>query len=146
MAILPMGRRNGVDEVDNLVSFDKVYIFDPVHHKWYSQTTTGTVPGSRYRFCSITDSDREGTIELFVFGGSPGITVSQAGSQQQLQTQAMDEVYVLSFPSFNWQKADYSPTWPRIGHSCAQNWPRPNGGDRRCQSCFDFGGRAVLHS
>ena len=114
------GASQWVDEVDNLVSFDKVYIFDPVHHKWYSQTTTGTVPGSRYRFCSITDSDREGTIELFLFGGSPGITVSQAGSQQQQHTQTMDEVYVLSFPSFNWQKADYSPTWPRIGHSCAQ--------------------------
>ena len=47
--------------------------------------------------------------------GEPQASGTQVEQEQNI---ALDEVFVLSLPAFNWQKANYTPTFPRVDHSC----------------------------
>ena len=110
------------DNGSNLLSFDTIYMYDPSSNTWHNQTASGTVPESRDRFCSVGVQGDNGTFEIFIMGGH---VASASGEPQASGTQvekqrnmALDEVFVLSIPSFNWQKADYTPSHPRVDHSC----------------------------
>ena len=109
------------DTGSNLLSFGTINIYDPSNKTWYNQTATGDIPESRDRFCSVGVAGDNGTYELFIHGGhvagttDPSESGSEAQSQQEL---ALDEVFVLTLPGFNWIKANYTPANPRIEHSC----------------------------
>ena len=58
-----------VDNGSDLLSFEAVYIYDPTSNSWHNQTTSGDVPESRDRFCSVGIAGDNGTFEIFIFGG-----------------------------------------------------------------------------
>lgn len=109
------------DTGSNLLSFATINIYDPSNKTWYNQSATGQIPESRDRFCSVGVQGDNGTYELFIHGGHVAGThePSEAGSTAQSQQElALDEVFVLTLPGFNWIKANYTPASPRMEHSC----------------------------
>ncbi|KAK0723587.1 hypothetical protein B0T26DRAFT_643998 [Lasiosphaeria miniovina] len=90
------------------LDFGNLTFFDPVTRNIYWQTTTGTVPAARWRYCSVGIDGGNGTYEIFIFGG-----------QTADKNLALDDVYVLSLPGFVWTKAAAtSPGQPRSQHTC----------------------------
>jgi Kelch motif len=110
------------DNGSNLLSFGTIYMYDPSSNTWHNQTASGTIPESRDRFCSVGVQGDNGTFEIFMMGGHVASASGEpqaSGTQvEQEQNIALDEVFVLSLPAFNWQKADYTPAFPRVDHSC----------------------------
>ena len=98
----------------NLLSFDRIYIYDPSSKIFYNQTATGTsIPSPRERFCSVGVPGSNGTYEIFIYGGQdPKV------ADPRQQTNISDVVYVLSLPGFVWFQADFPATSARIMHSC----------------------------
>lgn len=110
------------NDAQSLRDFSTVSLYDPFGDKWYQQSTSGTIPTARDRFCTIGLLGDNGTFEIFIYGGhvaSPSMAQFSNTTQQQAINQGMDELYVLSIPAFHWIKADYPSTWPRVGHACA---------------------------
>jgi Kelch motif len=110
------------DRGSNYVSFQKVNIYDLATRSWHTQTTSGTIPNVRSRFCSVGARGDNGTYEVFIFGG---YVASATGEPQASNTDAqkqrnieLDEVLVLSLPGFVWTKADYIAASPRVNHAC----------------------------
>ena len=110
------------DNGSDLLSFGIIYMYDISSNTWHNQTASGTIPQSRDRFCSVGVQGDNGTFEIFIMGGhvaSPSGEPQASGTDTEKQQNiALDEVFVLSLPSFNWQKADYTPSHPRVDHSC----------------------------
>lgn len=110
------------DNGSNLLSFGTIYIYDPSSNTWHNQTASGTIPESRDRFCSVGVRGDNGTFEIFIMGGhvasASGEPQASSTEADQERNMALDEVFVLSLPSFNWQKANYIPSHPRVDHSC----------------------------
>ena len=105
-----------------LQTFGKIHMYNPDSKTWYNQTASGTIPERRDRFCATGVQGDNGTYEIFIFGGhvpsSSGYPEASVTIADQARNILRDEVFVLTIPGFNWQKAKYSPRWPRMGHTC----------------------------
>ncbi|TDZ39912.1 Glycosyltransferase sdnJ [Colletotrichum trifolii] len=93
---------------DGWMDFGNLTFYDPISKDWYWQQTTGTAPTARRGFCYVGAEGKNGTYEIFVFGG----TNSDTGS-------SFDDVYVLSLPGFVWTQVPYESKITRRSHSCA---------------------------
>lgn len=106
-------------EDDLTTTFSNINMFDIAGQRWLNQTATGAIPPVRADFCSVGVAGDDGTYEIFIYGGSPWSRLqSSYTDKEQQQVDAMDEVYVLSLPSFSWTKADYASEHPRARHRC----------------------------
>ena len=56
--------------------------------------------------------------EIFLYGGQAGNGDWSAPSAALKNISALDEVYILSLPSFVWFKVNYTSSDPRIEHTC----------------------------
>ncbi|KAI1373689.1 hypothetical protein F4677DRAFT_215189 [Hypoxylon crocopeplum] len=90
------------------VSWNKLYLYDPVKQKWYWQSTSGTRPPQVERACSVGVQGPNNTYEIFIYGG----TSDQIGATSP-------DVHVLSLPGFVFFKADPRGSTPRADHACA---------------------------
>ncbi|KAK5116523.1 hypothetical protein LTR85_009148 [Meristemomyces frigidus] len=101
------------------VSFGQIGIFDPSTRAWYTQSASGyDVPTYRESFCSVGVQGDNGTYEIFIYGGVlPNEQWGEAAASN-VTANSMDEIYVLSVPSFTWFKADYSARYNRYAHTC----------------------------
>lgn len=110
------------DNGAKLRNFSTIHVYNPATNMWMNQTASGTIPEPRDRFCATGVEGDKGTYEIFIFGGhvasGTGDPEASANPAKQATNILHDEVFVLTIPGFNWQKADYSPSWPRIGHTC----------------------------
>jgi hypothetical protein len=97
-------------------------MYNPDFKTRYNQRASGTIPETRDRFCATGAQSDNGTYEILVFGGhvpsSSGDPEASATIADQARNVLRDEVFVLTIPGFNWQKAKYSSQWPRMGHTC----------------------------
>ncbi|KAK4221148.1 kelch repeat-containing protein [Podospora fimiseda] len=102
--VLPVG-------VNSLIGrdFNSVYLYDTLTEKWFNQTTKGERPPARQKFCLVGVKGRNGTYEIFMYGGL---------SQQNWA--ASEDVYVLSLPGFVFFKASLpsGTSTPRLDHAC----------------------------
>ena len=56
--------------------------------------------------------------EIFLYGGQAGNGAWSASSATLEDIATLDEVYILSLPSFVWFKVNYTSSDPRIEHTC----------------------------
>lgn len=56
--------------------------------------------------------------EIFLYGGHVGDGLYDVSSTSQKINAGLDEVYILSLPSFVWFKANYTASDPRMLHTC----------------------------
>ncbi|ERF72729.1 hypothetical protein EPUS_04782 [Endocarpon pusillum Z07020] len=112
---------------ETLVPFDYVSFFNPVTGEWRNQSTTGAIPTPRRRACSVGVLGDNGTYGIILHGGSilPADTHFETVPQATID---LDQVWVLSLPSFTWYKSNYQPANARFLHTC--NVP---GNPPRCQ-------------
>ncbi|KAI0166446.1 hypothetical protein GGR57DRAFT_26729 [Xylariaceae sp. FL1272] len=92
-------------------SMKQIFIYDMLRARWYEQTATGEVPQMRTRFCAgITWAGDQSSYNIYIYGGA-GLPPS---------TQGLDDVYVLSIPSFTWINfwPQSSDAHPRHSLSC----------------------------
>lgn len=94
----------------NWQAFDTVQVLDVASGTWYDQVTTGTVPPFRMQYCMTGAASSNKTYEILVYAGWNNTLGDRATSY--------DAAYVLSLPSFNWFKADYTASNPRHGLTC----------------------------
>ncbi|KAL0936118.1 kelch repeat protein [Colletotrichum truncatum] len=90
------------------MDFSNLTFYDPITKDWYWQQTTGNAPTPRRGFCSVGAEGKNGTYEIFVFGG----TNTETGS-------TFDDVFVLSLPGFVWTQVQYQSKNLRRYHNCA---------------------------
>ena len=101
------------DDGSEALPFSEIPIYDIESGNWFKQVASGQVPRWRLNFCAAGVQGNNGTYEIFIHGGDvPG------GSGATSNIAALDQIYVLSLPSFQWFEADYPPTVARFGHSC----------------------------
>ena len=85
------------DEAGFAVSWETVRLYDVRGKRWYQQNTSWPddgPPPTRTRFCSSVVHDKElNTWDLWVHGGQ------QLGANS---TEGVDDIWVLSMPSFTW--------------------------------------------
>ncbi|KAF5679157.1 kelch repeat [Fusarium heterosporum] len=106
------GSKGGVSARSNEsdpVSFTNVTIYDPNANNWYWQSTTGGPPESRVDFCSVGVPGKNGTFEIFIYGG---------WNAWNTNTKSYGDVWVLTLPAFRWFKADHGGP-ARAMHGCA---------------------------
>ncbi|KAF6823127.1 kelch repeat protein [Colletotrichum musicola] len=73
---------------------ETLWLLDPVTNKWYSQKTTGDKPRPQRRWpCTVGAPSRNGTYEIFMFGGKD-------------DDDHFDDVSILSLPGFVWKGAN----------------------------------------
>ncbi|KAM0276761.1 hypothetical protein ACHAQH_006410 [Verticillium albo-atrum] len=89
------------------LSFQNLTFMDPATREFRYQRTTGNAPSGRFYHCSVGVEGKNGTYEIFIFGG-----------RNERNNEAYDDVYVLTLPGFHWEKVDYEPESPRSGHAC----------------------------
>ncbi|KAK2755748.1 hypothetical protein FQN54_005898 [Arachnomyces sp. PD_36] len=91
-------------------------IYDIENNNWYSQNTTGDIPGQLAQFCSVVAAASDGSsYNVYIYGGYDGLESSNRAS---------DDVYILSIPSFRWIKArEGSDTQGRRSHRCVKPYP-----------------------
>jgi hypothetical protein len=101
------------DDGSETLPFSEIPIYDIESGNWLKQVASGQVPRWRLNFCAAGVQGNNGTYEIFIHGGdAPG----RSGATSNIA--ALDQIYVLSLPSFQWFEADYPPTMARFGHSC----------------------------
>ena len=93
----------GSDESSD-IDFGTVQVFDPASGAWYRQTTTGSVPSTRWSFCTAGAASTNDTYEIFVYAGV-------------LRGLPPDTIHILSLPAFNWFSGA-NTTQYRAGHTC----------------------------
>ena len=103
-------QKSSGDWASNWQTFDTVQVFDIASGTWYDQITTGTVPPFRMQYCMTGAASLNRTYEILVYAGWNNTLGDYATS--------FDAAYVLSLPSFNWFKADYTASNPRHGLTC----------------------------
>jgi hypothetical protein len=84
------------------ISYASVSLYDPTQGEWHQQNTSGSIPEARANTCIVGVQGDSGTYEIFLYGGG-GVS---------------DAVYVLSLPSFKWQKTSYPTSLARYAHTC----------------------------
>ncbi|KAI0140080.1 hypothetical protein F4776DRAFT_575508 [Hypoxylon sp. NC0597] len=89
------------------LTWNIVYLHDPVTGKWYRQPTSGERPPMVERACSVGVQGPNNTYEIFIYGGN----------SDQIDGTSSD-VHVLSLPGFVFFDAQ-SPGTPRADHGCA---------------------------
>ncbi|KAI3390574.1 hypothetical protein diail_9185 [Diaporthe ilicicola] len=94
----------------NWQAFDTVQVLDVASGEWYDQVTTGDVPPFRMQYCMAGAASSNRTYEILVYAGWNNTLGDYSIS--------FDAAYVLSLPSFNWFKADYTAASPRHGLTC----------------------------
>ncbi|KAF5000252.1 hypothetical protein FGRMN_1884 [Fusarium graminum] len=99
------GRSNESDPI----SFTNVTIYDPNAKSWYWQSTTGGPPESRVDFCSVGVHGKNGTFEIFIYGG---------WNAWNTNTKSYGDVWALTLPAFRWFRADQKGP-ARAMHGCA---------------------------
>ncbi|MCJ1283886.1 hypothetical protein MMC26_003217, partial [Xylographa opegraphella] len=110
------------------LGFDQVAVLDPQTHTWYHQTATVPRPEWRANFCTVSVPGDNETYEIFIYGGEAdplsgsylvkGIKPAYPDAGVVLQEQQLDEIYILSLPSFHWFKVDYLATTNCNNHTC----------------------------
>ncbi|KAI9828517.1 MAG: hypothetical protein M1826_006054 [Phylliscum demangeonii] len=93
-----------------------VSVYDIKNQKWYNQATSGDTPPQLTQFCSVVTAPKDrSSYSVYIYGGYDGLNDTSA---------PIDDVYVLSVPSFIWTKA-YTGTrrHGRRGHRCALVYP-----------------------
>lgn len=94
---------------DSMPEFRNVKFMDPVTKKWYSQETSGTPPDPRQSHCLVGVQGKNGTYEIFMFGGT----------RKTAPAQTFDDVWILSLPGFAWTRAgSIDRGGPRSNHHC----------------------------
>ncbi|KAF6832605.1 kelch repeat protein [Colletotrichum musicola] len=105
--VMLLGGTPGPEDVrSGYLTFQNLTFFDPVTRAWYWQTTTGDAPTPRTFLCTAGVAGKNGTYEIFVFGG-----LSE-------QDKPYDDVFILSLPAFTWTTVPYAPKNRRYLHSC----------------------------
>ncbi|KAF6830910.1 kelch repeat protein [Colletotrichum plurivorum] len=89
------------------MDFNNLTFYDPISKEWYWQKTTGTAPTARRGFCYVGAEGKNGTYEVFVFGGFNGDTQA-----------TFDDVFVLSLPGFVWTQVPYKSALTRRYQTC----------------------------
>lgn len=93
--------------------FDYMWMYEPVSKTWGRQSVTGNIPPTRNNPCVVGAQGDNGTYEIFMFGGS----YADSNGGNVARTVSNGAVYVLSLPSFNWQKVT-DAQYGRYMHSC----------------------------
>ncbi|KAI9795058.1 MAG: hypothetical protein M1816_000080 [Peltula sp. TS41687] len=93
-----------------------VSVYDIKNQKWYTQATTGSTPPQLTRFCSVVTAAKDGSSSnIYIYGGYDGLEDTSA---------PIDDVYILSVPSFTWFKAyTGNKRHGRRSHKCARIYP-----------------------
>ena len=88
------------------LSMKDIRIFNINDGKWYVQTAVGDIPTSRMFFCGVMSAAPDNSsFNIYISGGLTS-------------DQGLDDVYILSIPSFRWVRAYSGSGPPRQGHSC----------------------------
>lgn len=97
-------------QIDDLITWDIVSVFEPASGKWFDQLTSGNTPSAWKEFCVAGIASDNQTVEVFLYAGWDG----------SLGTRSIvyDEIYILTLPAFHWIKVDYTPVETRQGHTC----------------------------
>lgn len=86
---------------------DNIRVFNMNDNKWYAQTAVGDIPQPRIYFCGVMSAAADkSSYNIYISGGWTS------------EAQGVDDVYILSIPSFRWFKAYSGNGFPRHGHSC----------------------------
>ncbi|OCL12594.1 hypothetical protein AOQ84DRAFT_372941 [Glonium stellatum] len=100
-------------------SMINISLYDPSTLTWYHQVSTGIPPDQRDRFCLVgAQGGDNSTYEIFLYSGQAGLGPFGGGQAQMDANALRDDVYILSLPAFTWFKVNYSPSDPRIYHTC----------------------------
>ncbi|KJK61802.1 Kelch motif [Aspergillus parasiticus SU-1] len=90
-------------------SMEMVRVYDIAEQKWYTQQTSGDVPGWRMSGCTVVAPAQDlSSYSIYVFGGMANTTALSDGN-----------VYVLSVPSFRWIRVTDDNSI-RIKHKCVR--------------------------
>ncbi|VUC31112.1 unnamed protein product [Clonostachys rosea] len=97
-------------------SLSDLSFYNPVKRKWLQQPTSTSAspfgsaiaPDSRSQFCLTGARGKNGTYEIFVYGGY----------NDRLSTD-LDDVWILSLPAFRWFRVPSSRAPARRYHDCA---------------------------
>lgn len=100
------GSRTSTASTIGFLDFGVVDVYEPAASTWHKQAATGDVPSPRVAFCMVGAQGRNGSYELFVFGGA-----------RRNDGEAYRDVYVLSLPAFRWFRGQDADA-PRFFHSC----------------------------
>lgn len=86
-----------------MISLRQVSIYDTKANKWYDQSTrspSGIFPIERYLFCAVVVSAPDNSSHnIYIYGGWPQPLTGYPGPKVQF---ALDDVWVLTVPSFQW--------------------------------------------
>ncbi|KAH0543684.1 hypothetical protein FGG08_001999 [Glutinoglossum americanum] len=98
---------------DSKRKMDNITVYEPVTRQWFHQTTIGDeIPTPREHFCIVGMGEKaSGSFEIFIYAGYDGIG--------RPPSPKYDELWVLTLPAFHYQKADYTSTHGRHGHTCS---------------------------
>ncbi|KAI5799808.1 hypothetical protein EDC01DRAFT_764906 [Geopyxis carbonaria] len=111
------------------ISFNEIKIYNLDTQQWSTQKTwaaSGVEPVLRTRFCSaLIRSEATRTWEYYIYGGQ---------LRRDNQTQGVDDIYVLTIPSFIWTKISV-PGFP--GASVQDTWTRSH-------TCHAIGGQLLI--
>lgn len=93
-----------------------VPIYDIKGQSWFLQDTSGDTPPQLTQFCSVVATAKDGSSSnIYIYGGYDGLSSGDA---------PIDDVYILSLPSFTWVKAYTGKTaHGRRSHKCAKVYP-----------------------
>ncbi|KAK5131537.1 hypothetical protein LTR08_000864 [Meristemomyces frigidus] len=76
------------------VPLDTIYLYDIASGKYYTQSTSGTTPSMRRRFCGgVSWTKDQSSYNIYFFGGLPPYDEQGLG---------YGDVWILSIPSFTW--------------------------------------------
>ncbi|KAH6697286.1 hypothetical protein F5X68DRAFT_197100 [Plectosphaerella plurivora] len=94
------------------LDFETIHFLDPAKKQWLSQETTGDIPDSRTRHCTVGVAGANGTYDIFLYGG--------ANEEPATELLEMSDVHVLSLPGFKWTRLyDQSDGEGRFEQGCA---------------------------
>lgn len=97
---------SSVSDDIQMSSMRNISFFDTSDGTWHWQTAKGEVPRPRQHHCTVGVQGRNGTYEIFMYGGhSPS-------------DGTFGDVYILSLPAFEWFLVEVDSP-PRMFHDCA---------------------------
>lgn len=93
-------------------------IYDIANKKWYTQSTSGGPGVALAQGCAVMQPAKDySSFNIYWYGGYDGIHSTDASDWS-------DDVWVLSLPSFAWNKvASGRPGMARAGHRCVMPYP-----------------------
>lgn len=93
-------------------------VYDIANKAWYTQSTTGSAPGQLTEGCAVMQPAVDySSFNIYWYGGYDGLNASADSAWN-------DAVWVLSLPSFTWNKVSDARTGKaRAGHKCVMPYP-----------------------